>query len=792
MKKYLLIPLFLFTVAFAQEVAVPTQLKLYLEKHQGSDELMQLYIKGDAREVTSYVLNHGGTIRHQVSGYIAINLPVNEVEGLCKQTFVTEIPYRYSQPQALADSMLVNNNVPSVHNGDSPLLQAFTGKDVIVGIIDTGLDFTHGDFIDSLGNTKVLWLWDQKYAVGSNTPLPFGYGQEWDSAAINSAFCPHEDSAFIYYGHGTSVAANAAGTGLATGNYKGVAFESDIIAVASDFYASDWYGSIADAVAYIFRKADSIGKPCVINLSLGAYAGSHDAKDPASLFIDSLITEHGGRAMCAAAGNAGHIAFHVGIDVTADTNFTWMEYQNNILGLGQQGFYQEIWSDTALFNNVAYSLAADSLSPNFTRQDVTPFHSVADNLGTTITDTLLNGTDTIAFVDFTLSLLGDRYRLEIYAYGTTATLQEYNMGIQFTGNGRADMWGVSWEGLSWLTSTGLPTVGDFPPIAYYVIPDSNQTMVDMTQCSDQVITVANYQNRETYIDLDLVTQSVTGTGTGTIVKTSSWGPTRDNRTKPTIGSPGLFCMAAATVEFIQWQWLNEPWKVDADSLHTRGAGTSVASPSIAGICALYLQKCPNATNIEIMNAITGNSVIDANTGSVPNNRWGYGKADAMATLVSSNFSVSLSTDVFCCGGDSVLISAPAGYAVYDWNNGDSTQNIYVTSDGNYSAVITDSSGCIGYSDTVNVLVTDVIEESELLYAVYPNPANQELTLVPAVTGVFELQLSDIIGKTVLKERISLTAGIPHTLTVGEFERGTYLLSVSGKELSTTSWLIELY
>jgi subtilisin family serine protease len=66
--------------------------------------------------------------------------------------------------------------------------------------------------------------------------------------------------------------------------------------------------------------------------------------------------------------------------------------------------------------------------------------------------------------------------------------------------------------------------------------------------------------------------------------------------------------------------------------HIRGGGTSAASPGVAGIAALYLQKNPTASAITVKNAITSCTTVDGFTGAVPNNYYGYGKANAFTAL----------------------------------------------------------------------------------------------------------------------------------------------------------------
>ena len=77
------------------------------------------------------------------------------------------------------DTMRVNNKINDAHNGISPLSNSHTGNGVIIGFIDTGIDFTHDDFKHPDGSTRIISLWDQNLATAANTPQPYGYGQHW-------------------------------------------------------------------------------------------------------------------------------------------------------------------------------------------------------------------------------------------------------------------------------------------------------------------------------------------------------------------------------------------------------------------------------------------------------------------------------------------------------------------------------------------------------------------------------------------------------------------------------------
>ena len=192
---------------------------------------------------------------------------------------------------------------PAVRGAGSP------GKDVILGIVDSGVDVTHDDFRNPNGTTRISAYWDQNDSTG--TPPGFGYGSEWLANALVS-----NPRAWDTVGHGTHVAGIAAGNGSASKvdslRYRliGLAPEAELVVVAVDLSRDT---SILDAVAYVFERAESEGKPAVVNLSLGNQFGPHDGQTPLETGIDALVGP--GKLVVAAAGNDGvtriHAALHL-------------------------------------------------------------------------------------------------------------------------------------------------------------------------------------------------------------------------------------------------------------------------------------------------------------------------------------------------------------------------------------------------------------------------------------------------------------------------------------------------
>ncbi len=256
------------------------------------------------------------------------------------------------------------------HLGSNGKLFSNKGAGTIVGIVDTGIDYKHEDFIDdTTGKSRILYIWDQTLTAQGGEVVPAaGYGVEYNQAQINdeidgtlTGFVREEDT----NGHGTHVAGIAAGDGSATngdepaGKYKGMAPEAELIIVKTDLTSDH----IIDGVNYIFDKASFLGKPAVVNLSLGTHQSPHDGTGSVSYAIDESIETAGsetkGRVVVVAAGNEGSDKIHAEANISPGSPET-IKFFNNYGYLGM-----DIWHDGADKYQVTFSPPSDSTLQNW-------------------------------------------------------------------------------------------------------------------------------------------------------------------------------------------------------------------------------------------------------------------------------------------------------------------------------------------------------------------------------------------------------------------------------------------
>lgn len=194
-----------------------------------------------------------------------------------------------------------------VQNGGLSL----TGKGVLVGIVDSGIDYMHQDFRGADGTTRILALWDQS--------LDQVFTEEQINEALQAAdqggreaglaLVPSRDGS----GHGTAVAGIAAGNGRESqGRYRGVAYESRLLVVKLGTADPDGFPrttQLMRAVNFVLQEAVRLGLPIAVNISFGNTYGSHDGTSLLETFLDNAAN-FGRNVLVAGSGNEGGSGGH--------------------------------------------------------------------------------------------------------------------------------------------------------------------------------------------------------------------------------------------------------------------------------------------------------------------------------------------------------------------------------------------------------------------------------------------------------------------------------------------------
>lgn len=657
---------------------------------KNEDKITDFAVKGDLNKLKS---NSEVMYKYSQGSWHYIRCTPSVLGNLTENKVITQIYFAPSFPKMLNDSMRLTQNIDSVGLGYAPLIDSFTGKGVIIGYVDTGVDWQHGDFLNEDGTTRVLRYWDHNLPYDAQrTPIKYGYGQVWTNTDIDNGICTSTDN----HAHGTTVTGSGSGNANANGHFKGAAPNSDIIIVETNFNLANWTLTVADAIDYVFSVADSLGKPAIVNTSVGDYLGSHDGLDPASMIVDSLLNEKGGRLVVAAAGNSGAWGkYHLHGDVTTDTTFSWFEV-NLSSGFGVPALYFDLWADTAQFNQVEFAMGADENinTPNFRGR--TSFYNIQDILNTVQDDSIMNNGNKLAHVQYYTEEVNGVYHLEVYMESPDSSAYLYR--FMTSGNGSYDVWSGTNMGLSNIISTNLPLVSNFPDIAYYQSPDTLMTTVSSWTCLPSVITVGNFANQLDYIDVNGDNYSF-GHTPGKLSVNSSKGPNRLQVIKPDISATGDGTLSACPL-FMANTTSNA---LAEGGLHVRNGGTSMACPVISGIAALYLEKCPRSTYADFKQDLISNAYSDNFTGITPNVAYGYGKVDAFKLLNSTNINVTLLGDTLICEDPAYFVTQENNFSVYDWSTDAFSSAIYVDTTDTISVIVENQQGCKALSDTIIVI-----------------------------------------------------------------------------------------
>ena len=575
---------------------------------------------------------YGFEVLSRIGRVLVLRMPKGSVAQMAADNGVVRLEAE-RMPRPMLDLVPQQIGVDKVHDGlINQLPQAYTGKNVVVGIVDSGFDYINPFFRDENGVTRIQWAADyinnKKYS-----------GTDEVTTAMHSS-----DASTMY--HGTHVAGIAAGSRVQDSDwdpttsktYQGIASEADIAegAINSEITSSGLSSATSiQAFADIFEYADQQNKPCVINYSLGDAMSFADTRQLEEEAIRTLL-EKPGHVLVVASGNAGSTSrlAHKPADMTeggCGVCFNDWEQYGTYFGIELK--VKTTQSITLRYTNSSYStykgtqtiaveslIGAKSFSLGSKQIQVYLKEQTDDYCVFYLTAGLTTTFTTSERILVTINGEGDAW---IYADPLCAQLENV---VTILNHQLAE------EGYSMAWPAMMPEVISVGNIAYRF----------------KIVTMANkYASQGGVVTPTDITDMESTKGEGYLAKSSSVGPTLTGAVKPDVCAPGVnivsaenffidddtyysvagWDIAALDTEYETWDGVSGYFHIMAQT------GTSMSAPAVTGTIALWLQADPTLTTERIKDVIAHSSRQPDDELSYPNNQYGYGEIDAYRGLL---------------------------------------------------------------------------------------------------------------------------------------------------------------
>ena len=563
------------------------------------------------------------------------DIPLSQLAPLSASSHVLRIEARESHA-VLLDTTLAKHNVPPLHQGTG-LPQAFTGKGVVMGVEDIGFDLTHPNFRTAdLSELRIKRFWDHlsEDTIGSNMYV----GAEYTTPEAILQYAHSRDGLDQY--HGTHTLGIAAGTGLDT-PFRGIAFESDICLVSNtvtddmelispeDLYK---YTSATDMLGfkYILDYAEAEGKPCVVSFSEGSHQDFLGDDLLMYAFLDSLVGP--GRIIVASAGNEGHYSTYLHKPRGDERLSTY-------IANGPNNAYVTLQADADF--HLAIRFYIDKDNPYEHLLHAADVIAEEDSL---VEDTLLIGEDTyiVKMASYPSCYNPGRQAYELYIQ-----VPQHNFGYSVPVE--VEMMGREAD-IEMFRVAGKFKYKDRQ--AYDEGPGEASHSIYSPGSAPAVICVGATSYRQGYTDINAKYQKRDWGANGVKAAYSSVGPTFDGRVKPDVVANGTNVISSSSSFYLEqhnnpngmyvytgmseYEGRQYPWRNES--------GTSMSTPAVAGIIALWLQAKPDLTPDDIRRVLANTcrplddqeqeaSPLGEAAGSLPNNLWGYGEIDAYSGLL---------------------------------------------------------------------------------------------------------------------------------------------------------------
>ena len=625
MKKIILFNLFLLfgLTLFAQSKLSPDTRVLVstLKSKDGDMNNFRIRSMGSQKYVSAYVYlndssgekeleNLGVKVNTRTSEIVTALIPVDRIEAVAALEAVKYVQIGTKVHQ-LMDKVRTATMADSVFAGHD-LPQAFMGTGVVIGVIDGGFDYGHPAFYNLDKNAfRVKRVWNQN-DQGGTPPEGFTYGTELKTEEeILNAGCDRNDAT-----HGTHVAGIASGADTLKNTYFGVAPDADLVFVSmSKQNQAASNVEISDGIKYIYDYAESVGKPCVINMSLGTHVGPHDGTSSFDKIAD--ILQGKGKLLVGAVGNEGDKLMHVSKTFGENLKDSLSTFIQFIPGIAAGNI--DIWGDEDMKFTLQFHVYKTSTNKICKYFDII---DVSDPDGNEVLHSLSMAKD---YVKGTIHVVTEISPInnKPHAYislGVSAVDGDCYVAISIKPQtpGSVNVW----------TEAAMTTFDNYY-VPGYVKGNNSSTAGEIGGSGKKIISVGAYTSKNRYNDFSGQAYS-TKEKLDRLVSYSSCGPTPDGRMKPDITAPGSMVASAISNYYRSAVVANKVNWQGEEYIYGFMEGTSMAAPCVTGILATWLQASPDLTPERVRRILKETAIRDSYTGEIPDgdNKWGFGKINA--------------------------------------------------------------------------------------------------------------------------------------------------------------------
>lgn len=588
-------------------------------KEADQKSLVSVFLTLEGEDAVEQLKEAGVKIGTVIGKLATARIPFDRIDDIAAMDCISYIE-KASPVSTLLDEAKNETCISMIHSGEN-LPTAFLGKDVVIGVIDNGFEYGHPNFYNAdKTHLRIKRVWDQNKSGIS--PESFSYGAEYttEQEILAAAYDSEATS------HGTHVVGIAAGSDNTDGhNYAGVAKEAEIVLVAlnSEEMVYGNNATVIDGIKYIYDYAESVGKPCVVNLSLGSHFGPHDGTSAFDRMADAM--QGPGKLLVGAVGNDGQNKFH--LEARFEDNDG-----NDYKKIGTFVNFRYIYSE--------YSTIEMWADEGMTYDFIPFIYDIAGNRIEKVYDSVSLGTDIPTKGEYTFTLDDDKltgsikiiseinpdnkkgHAMAVFSFFKS---DEYRIGFYIASKNKGSVHLWTDGTLSSFSNFGCDEFSD---------GDTNCTAGEIGGTGKRIVSVGAHVTRDHYTRFGIYYPS--GEEIGHIASFSSYGPTADGRIKPDITAPGSYIVSSMSSVYtgqvakavsVMWNEKKYPFGFMQ--------GTSMAAPLVSGTLACWLQAKPDLTPEEALEIIKKTAKTDSYTGTLPstgNNIWGHGKIDALAGI----------------------------------------------------------------------------------------------------------------------------------------------------------------